>query len=44
MIGLRANDPQGRAFLETLLPDTEEYAIVAIRPLRYAFRIWLQVI
>jgi len=34
MIGLRVNDPQGQALLKTLLADTKEYAIIAIRPLR----------
>jgi hypothetical protein len=29
-----ANDPKGQAFLKTLVVDTKEYSIIAVRPLR----------
>jgi hypothetical protein len=37
---LRVNDPQGQAFLETLLYNAKGYAIIAARPRGYADRIW----
>jgi hypothetical protein len=32
IIGLRVNDPEGQAFLGTLLAVTKEYAITAVSP------------